>query len=110
MGPFVFAWLIGEGIIVYRSVKQRHIPPGPGELLYSSGLFVLLALLAEARQARFLATALAYGFDIAAFMNLFPPVTGPSPEKGATAPTKGWPPSELPPTQILPGTPQGTVA
>ena len=104
MGPFVFAWLIGEGIIVYRSVKVRHIPPGPGELLYSSGLFVLLALLAEARQARFLATALAYGFDIAAFMNLFPPVTGAKP---TTTQAKGWPPSLTPPTQILPGTPSG---
>jgi len=104
MGPFVFAWMIGEGIIIYRSVKKRHIPPGPGELLYSSGLFVLLALLAEARNARFLATALAYGFDIAAFMNLFPPVTG---EKTIEPPAKGWPPSLLPPTQILPGTPSG---
>lgn len=105
MGPFVFAWLIGEGIIIYRSVKKRHIPPGPGELLYSSGLFVLLALLAESEKARFLATALAYGFDIAAFMNLFPPVTGAK----DTTPVKGWPPAQIPPTQILPGTPQGTV-
>jgi hypothetical protein len=38
---------------------------------------VLLALLAQAEQARFLATALAWGFDAAAFMNLFPPVTAP---------------------------------
>lgn len=87
MGGLVLAWLVGEGIIVYRSVKRDHSPPIPGALLASSGLFVLLALLAEADSARPVATALAWGFDLAAFMNLFPPVTGAT---GATgkAPTQ----------------------
>jgi len=104
MGPFIAAWLVGEGIIIYRSVRRRHIPPGPGELMYSSALFLMLALLAESDKARPLAVTLAWGFDIAAFMNLYPPVTGPSAgEKGAPAQVKGWPPSLIPPTQVLPG-------
>lgn len=77
MEGLVTAWLVGEGIIIYRAVRLTHAPPMPGALLASSGLFVLLALLATAERARFLATALAWGFDIAAFMNLYPPVTSP---------------------------------
>lgn len=76
MGPFIMATLIGEGIIVYRSVSRTHAPPVPGALLASAGLFALLAIIAESDTARPVATALAYGFDIAAFMNLYPPVTG----------------------------------
>ena len=78
MGAFIAAWLVGEGIIVYRSVTKQHHPPVPGALLGSAGLFVLLALIAESDKARPVAVALAFGFDLAAFMNLFPPVTGPS--------------------------------
>jgi hypothetical protein len=76
VGGLVLAWLVGEGIIVYRSVRRDHSPPIPGALLASSGLFVLLAILAQADTARPVATALAWGFDLAAFMNLFPMVTG----------------------------------
>ncbi len=85
MGPFVLAWLVGEGIIIYRSVKVHKAPPGPGQLLFSSGLFVMLALLAESPAARPLATTLAWGFDVAAWMNLFQiaPKSGDS---------KNWPP------------------
>jgi hypothetical protein len=64
------------GILAYRSVKVNHGPPVPGAMLAASGLFVLLALLAQAQPARFAATALAWGVDVAAFMNLYPPVTG----------------------------------
>lgn len=76
MGLFTMAWLIGEGIIVYRSVANNHAPPMPGALIASAGIFALLALIAESDTARPIATALAFGFDVAAFMNLFPPVTG----------------------------------
>lgn len=75
MGGLALAWAVGEGIVIYRQVRLNHAPPIPGALLATSGLFVLLALLAQAERARFLATALAWGFDIAAFMNLFPKVT-----------------------------------
>lgn len=110
MGPFIIAWLIGEGIIVFRSVKQRHIPPGPGELMWSSGLFVGLALLAEVQDARRLATLLAFGFDIAAFMNLFPPVTGSKDKTNVpSGHAANWPPEKIPPTQLLPGHPVETI-
>lgn len=86
MGAFMAFWLIGESVIIYRSVAKNHRPPMPGELLASAGIFALLALLAESQQARPVAVALAAGFDIAAFMNLFPPVTGPA---KSTAPATG---------------------
>lgn len=99
MGPFIAAWLVGEGIIVYRSVKRQKVPPGPGQLLLSSGLFVMLALLAEAQSARKLAITLAWGFDLAALMNLFPKVTG---QKQDTSTPAQWPPSAAPATVIIP--------
>lgn len=111
MGPLIAAWLVGEGIIIYRSVKgQAHLgpggriinnpyPPGPGQLLLSSGLFVMLALLAESSKARPLAITLAWGFDIAALMNLWG-TGGPKPQQ--TAQTTGWPPAQIPPNAILP--------
>ena len=107
MGPFIAAWLVGEGIIVYRSVKHQKVPPGPGQLLLSSGVFVMLALLAEAPNARKLAVTLAWGFDIAALLNLW----GTGGPKASTTPAP-WPPGSAPATVIIPtsGTPsQGSV-
>ena len=61
MPGIVLAWLVGEGILTYRSFEDDHRPPLPGQLLAASGIFVMmLALLAEAQQARFLAGALAW--------------------------------------------------
>lgn len=97
MGGFIAAWLVGEGIIVYRSVKRLKAPPGPGQLLLSSGVFVMLALLAEAPSARKLAITLAWGFDIAALMNLWG-TGGPKKQQS----TKGWPPGQAPATVIFP--------
>jgi hypothetical protein len=89
------AWLVGEGIIIYRSVKANKAPPGPGQLLLSSGVFVLLALMAEAKPARTLAIMLAWGFDIAAFMNV-----------AQLGTTKGdsalWPPDQAPDDVTIP--------
>jgi hypothetical protein len=85
VGGLALAWAVGEGIVIYRQVRLNHAPPIPGALLATSGLFVLLALLAQAEQARFLAAALAWGFDVAAFMNLFPAVTNTPKAKPAAA-------------------------
>lgn len=99
MGALVMAWLVGEGIIVFRSVRDQGGPPWPGTLMVSSGLFVLLALLSEAPNGRQLAVPLAWGFDIAAFMGL----SQTAPGKGQ----KGWwqnaTSRQIPNTQILPG-------
>jgi hypothetical protein len=79
----VLAWLAGESIIIYRSFKNNHRPPMPGQLLASSGLFAALGLLARSPQGTFLAGALGWGFDAAAFMDIAPELlTGGS---GATA-------------------------
>lgn len=79
------AWLVGEGLVTYRVVKAHQRPPTPGELLYSSGLFVLLGLLGEAYPG--LATLMAWGFDLAAFMNLAPQLGGSA--KGPVKSTAG---------------------
>ena len=71
----LLAWLVGEAIIVYRTVHNESRPPMPGELLASSGGFVLLALLAEVQPG--LALTLAWGLDAAAFLNLAPAIAGP---------------------------------
>ena len=98
MGGLVMAWLVGEGIIVYRSVRIQKVPPGPGQLLLSSGVFVILALIAEAGpQAARVATLAAWAFDLAAFMNVA--------ELGAPKakdPNKCWPPRQAPNTSIFP--------
>lgn len=94
MGPFILAWMVGEGIIIYRSVKKTKAPPGPGQLLVSSGLFVMLALLAEVNSARRLATTLAWGFNIAAFMKLYDPTNDSNAGQ--------WPPTFMPDDIIFP--------
>lgn len=89
MPGIVLAWLVGEGILTYRSFKNDHRPPLPGQLLAASGIFVMLALLAEAQQARFLAAALAWGFDVAALMNVLPEaVAGSSTASKSTGTTQ----------------------
>lgn len=70
MTSLILAWLTGEGLMIYRQVTREHRPPLPAELLSTSGLFVLLALLAEAYSP--LANTLAWGFVLAAFLNFWP--------------------------------------
>lgn len=98
MGPFILAWMVAEGIVIYRSVKQQKAPPGPGQLLFTSGLFIMLALIAEAPKARPLATSLAWGFVIAAYMHLFDKPSGTTTDK---TPGK-WPPELAGGTVVIP--------
>lgn len=72
MGGIILAWLAGQGIIVYRSVARDHAPPVPGQMLAATGLFALLAVLAEYEPARAAATALAFGVDLAVLMQVLP--------------------------------------
>jgi hypothetical protein len=66
------AWLFGLGLITYRNIARRHQPPIPGTLLAASGLFALLALAAEYQPAAAPAALAAWGFDLAALLNLLP--------------------------------------
>ena len=85
MAGITLAWLIGEGIIIWRSVTRQHRPPTPGELLGSAGLFALLALLAEYPPARTTATLIAFGMDLAAYLEA-PIITPASQQTTAAAP------------------------
>jgi len=102
MGPFLLAWIVGEGIISYRAVKRQKAPPGPGQLLLSSGVFVILGIIAESPAARPLAITLAWGFDIAAFMNLFGVGGEIKEQPGGNGNPGTWPPKLAPNTVIIP--------
>jgi hypothetical protein len=92
MGLF-FAWAVGEGIITWRWVKAKA-PPAPGALLLPTALYLSLAILAEYRPARGVATAFAWAVNLAILMQ----VVGKDP-----AVATGWPPPKLLPTVIWPG-------
>jgi hypothetical protein len=98
MGLFLFAWLTGEGIIVYRWVKNGA-PPTPGALLLPSGIYLALAILAEYQPARFAAIAAAWGLDIAVLLQ----VVGKDPKQ-----VTGWPPGPIPAGALLPNGATGT--
>jgi hypothetical protein len=85
VGGITIAWLIGEAIIVYREVARQHHAPVPGTLLGSSGFFALCALLAEYAPARPAATLLAFGIDIAAWLQA--PLVTPAASKTTTTKT-----------------------
>jgi hypothetical protein len=70
----VVCWGVAEGIVIYRSAKDR-IPPRPGQLLVTSGAFILLAILAEF--APELAVMIGAGIDIAALFQVWPGSSGP---------------------------------
>lgn len=69
MTSIILAWMVGEGLMIYNNVAKSHRPPFPSDLLSTSGLFILLAIMAEKWPG--LAGTLAWGFDAAAFMVLF---------------------------------------
>jgi hypothetical protein len=96
MSVLVMAWLVGEGIVSYRSVKHGA-PPTPGSLLAVSGFFVLLAALATYKPAAPVAGLLAVGIDVAAFLQVLP-------GSGPVTQTRTWPPPLInDPTVLLPG-------
>jgi hypothetical protein len=82
------AWLFGLGLISYRYISRDHQPPVPGTLLAASGLFALLALVAEYQPAAAPAALAGWGFDLAALMNILPgSLAGPAKGKAPAPPT-----------------------
>jgi hypothetical protein len=84
MGGLILAWMIGEGLIVWRAVKTEHQPPVPGSMLAASALFALLAIAAEYQPARGAATAFAYGIDIAVLLKVLPGTKAGKPVAGTS--------------------------
>lgn len=71
-GGLILAWAAGLGIIAWRDIAKNHGPPVPGQLVGASGLFALLAIVAEYPPAVPAVTLAAWGFDIAALLNVLP--------------------------------------
>lgn len=92
----VMAWLVGEGIVTWRTFKHGA-PPTPGQLAAVSGFFVLLAVLAQYQPAKGVAAAIGVGVDIAAFLQVLPGTGQP------VHLTRTWPPAQITdPTIFLP--------
>jgi hypothetical protein len=72
MRGVILAWGLGMGIIVYRAAVREKRPPVPGQMLAATGLFALLAALAEYQPAATAATALGFGVDLAVLMQVLP--------------------------------------
>lgn len=89
----IVEWLAAEAVVMYRGAVKLHYAPMPGQLLATSGVFVLLALLAEGGpNAARLAGLLGGGFLAAAALNLFPAVSGsPVPQENMKAPAEKAP-------------------
>jgi hypothetical protein len=85
----MLAWLAGLGIIGYRQVARQHHAPFAGKILGASMLFALLGLLAEVPAATGFANALAWGFDLAALLDVLPQGLGGSPKTAPKSPAGG---------------------
>jgi hypothetical protein len=89
VGGITAAWLLGEGVIIWRMVTKEHRPPSPGALLGSSAFFAGCALLAEYPPARPAATLLAFGIVLAAVLKaplITPAAVKTTPAGGGPAP------------------------
>lgn len=74
----LLAWLAGVGLITWRGIKKDHKPVSAGQYGAASGVYVLLAFLAEYEPAAPVAVLLAWGFDLAVFLQVLPQeVSGP---------------------------------
>ena len=95
---FVMAWIVGIGIVGYRSLVKQKTPIWPGQVLAASGLYVGLAILAQYPPARATAAAFAWAVDAAVLLQILPGDTK------QPSPAGWWPPtSMIPATQIFPG-------
>jgi hypothetical protein len=92
MGLF-FAWAAGEGIIVYRWIKNGA-PPTPGALALPAALYLGLAVIGEYAPAKSMVTLFAWAVDLAILLQ----VVGKDPKEAT-----GWPPPAIPAGAFLPG-------
>jgi uncharacterized YccA/Bax inhibitor family protein len=97
------AWLAGMGIIGYQSVAREHHAPLPGRLIGASGLFGLLALVSEYQPAAGLAAVLAWGFDLAALLNVLPGGLGGVPKQAPSSAQRATGTTQAPGTSTAAG-------
>lgn len=73
MGGFAAAWIVGEGIVIWRNVHKFHKPPVPGQLLGVTLLFAALGIVADSvPAAASTVTVLAWGLNVAGILNAWP--------------------------------------
>lgn len=72
----LLAWLGGMGLITWRGVKQYKKPVAPGQYLAASGVYAVLALVAEYQPAAPIAALMAWGFDLAVLLQVMPSEIG----------------------------------
>jgi hypothetical protein len=87
-GGLLAAWLVGEGLVIWRIVHREHRVPAPGALLGVTILFAGLAAVAEYQPAATLATLTGWGLDIAAFLRFYPQGLGTQVGDAQTAQSK----------------------
>ena len=80
------AWVAGLGLLTWRELQlSPWRPPPPGRYAAASGLYVLLGLTANWQAAAAPAAMIAWGFDLALFLQLLPETVARS-TKTAAAP------------------------
>lgn len=62
------AWAAGLGLMTWRETSQWHKPVPAGRYAAASGLYVLLGLLAEYQRAAPAAVLMAWGFNLAVWL------------------------------------------
>jgi hypothetical protein len=73
VGGLAAAWITAEGIVAWREVqKSPGRLPVPGAMLGVTGLYLVLAIAAGYGPAKFPVTALAWGLNVAGFLNVLP--------------------------------------
>lgn len=82
----LLAWATGIGLVTWRGIKTTHKPVSAGQYAAASGVYVLLALVAEWEPAAAIATLMAWGFDVAILLQVLPQqVSGPATGGGTQA-------------------------
>ena len=85
----LLAWIAGIGLVTWRGVRRYHRPVSPGQYAAASGVYAVLALVAEWQPAATTAALLAWGFDLAIVLQVLPEqVAGPKPP-ATKAPSSG---------------------
>lgn len=71
------AWAVGMGLLTWRELEASPWrPPPPGRYLAASGLYALLGLVATSQAAAPVAATIAWGFNLALFLQVLPAAAG----------------------------------